>query len=297
MTEIGYGRNLGRVGYRPIRMTWRIITLAIAATFVVSACGSPDGAVESDDASADTTSTQPTTTAPQTVDDGSGGPSEGTEPNGDWILVSGVQVVDGYPISLTINELEFGGRAACNQYGGTILIGDDVWELSEMFMTEMACEPAVMDAEQAYLSAMNEVDGWYVTDGALTLTGPDPELVFEPAPEVPTEALVGTEWVLESVIQDDAASSTVGDPATLLLSDDGTLIGSTGCRTLTGTWVEADGQIFFPDFAADGECSDEVSRQDGIVVTVLGDGFRATIDGDVLTLTSMGDEGLVYRSS
>jgi hypothetical protein len=31
------------------------------------------------------------------------------------------------------------------------------------------------------------------------------------------------------------------------------------------------------------------------VVTVLGDGFRAVVDDRTLTLTSLGEQGLVYR--
>lgn len=272
-------------------------TLALASTLVVVACASADGSGQSDgDGVADTTSSTSTTVPQDQLDSGGGGASSGTEPNGDWILVSGVPLVDGYPISFSFDEPEFGGRAACNQYGGMVDIGDDVWELGQMYMTEMACEPGVMESEQAYLAALGEVSGWFSADGVLTLTGPDPELVFERAPEVPTEALVGTAWTLVAVVENDAVSSTVGDPATLVLSDDGTVAGSTGCRTLSGSWIEADGQIFFPEFGADGECPPDVAGQDNVVVTVLGDGFRATIEGDVLTLTSMGGEGLVYRT-
>jgi hypothetical protein len=89
--------------------------------------------------------------------------------------------------------------------------------------------------------------------------------VFNRAPQVPTEALVGTTWILETILDGDVAATPIGDAATLLLD-------------------------------ADGECSQDVVDQDGIVVTVLGDGFRPTIEGDLLTITSMGDQGLVYRS-
>ena len=50
------------------------------------------------------------------------------------------------------------------------------------------------------------------------------------------------------------------------------------------------------EMTAHGECPAELEAQDGHVVTVLGDGFSAGVDGQLLTLTSSGDLGLVYRS-
>ncbi len=88
-----------------------------------------------------------------------------------------------------------------------------------------------------------------------------------------------------------------GEPATLELRADGTLVGSTGCRSLSGSYTVAGDEVVFTEFSADGECPSELQSQDDQVVTVLGDGFTVEIDGDRLTLTSSGSEGLVYRKS
>ncbi len=272
-------------------MKWRFIVLAVLVVVVASACADP----------ASTTDTQPTGELPLDSTTSTSPPTDGQPASlvpieGEWILVSGVPLVDGYPISLSASVNEIGGRAACNQYGGSAVIDGDTIAIGNMFMTEMACEPAVMDAESAYLTAIGAVTTWAIVDGQLHLSGSDEPLVFDRAPEVPTEALVGTTWVLDTLVRDDMAFMAIGDPATLLLLEDGTVTGSTGCRTLTGTWIESDAQIFFPEFAADGECPDDLWAQDNLVVTVLGDGFTASIDGDLLSLTSMGNEGLVYRA-
>lgn len=273
-------------------MKWRLIVLAVLVVMAAAACADP----------ASTTDTQPTgalppdsTTSTSQVTDGQ--PASLTPIEGEWVLVSGVPLVDGYPISLSASVNEFGGRAACNQYGGSAVIDGDTISIGEMFMTEMGCEPAVMDAESAYLTALGAITNWAIVDGQLRLEGSGETLVFDRAPEVPTEALVGTTWILDTLVQDDMAFTTVGEPATLLLHEDGTVTGSTGCRDLSGTWIESDAQIFFPEFAADGECPDDIWEQDNLVVTVLGDGFTASIDGDLLSLTSMGNEGLLYRAT
>ncbi len=103
-------------------------------------------------------------------------------------------------------------------------------------------------------------------------------------------------WILETLIEGETASTVGGDSATLLLTADGTLTASTGCRALTGTWLENGGVIVVPTLSADGECPSDLTRQDSLVVTVVADEFRAEVEGDRLTLTSMGGDGLVYRA-
>jgi hypothetical protein len=44
-----------------------------------------------------------------------------------------------------------------------------------------------------------------------------------------------------------------------------------------------------------GECPADLAEQDGHIVGVL-EGFRASIDGQQLTLTGDGGEGLIYRA-
>jgi len=109
---------------------------------------------------------------------------------------------------------------------------------------------------------------------------------------------------------DASVSSTVADadPATLHLDVDGTVRASTGCRTFDGEWIDTGDEVLLatfgqrddsPNVAADGTttCSDAVVAQEDHVLSVLGDGFRAEVDGDRLTLTSRDGLGLVYRAA
>lgn len=159
----------------------------------------------------------------------------------------------------------------------------------------MGCEPDVMAAESAYLTALPRVDRGARDDADLTLGGDGVELRFTLEPPVPTEALVGTTWTLDSLLDGGTAARAAGEPATLRLDEDGTLAGSTGCRRLTGAYVVNGDEVLFTDLAADGECPEELALQDGHVVEVLGDGFRVSVDADRLTLLSVGDRGLVYQ--
>ena len=221
------------------------------------------------------------------------------DPQGAWELEegTGVTLVPGHRITLEVEGEEIQGRAACNLYGGTMQLDDDSVTIGPLDQTAMECEPDVMDAERAYLDLLTGAETIAVDDDELVLTGAEGELRFALLPPVPEADLYDTTWTLETLIDGETSSSTSGDAATLTLGADGTISGSTGCRTLTGAYVVQGDEIIVTSMSADGSCpSDGMWRQDGHVVEVLGDGFRAEVDGDRLTLTSTGDLGLVYRA-
>lgn len=264
-------------------LRWRSATalLVLPALVVLGACGDADG------------------TASPAADD----PAAAT---GAWQLVDAehagvpLPLMDEHPVTLTIEASTFGGRSACNSYGGEVT--DGVLDVRTVGGTEMACEPGVMALEVAYHDALEVTDGRPRVDGdRLVLTGETTTLTFETLPPVPTAELLGTEWVLDSLVHGEAdsstVSSTVGDPATLLLHEDGSIQATTGCRTLTGRWVESGAEVLLPETAMAGECPPGAeSEQDDHVVAVLGDGFRPAVEGATLTLTDAGGLGLVYRA-
>jgi len=229
---------------------------------------------------------------------------QGGDPTGvAWELIEGrvngesLPVIDGYPITLSLTDEGFGGTAACNGYGGMYEIAGDQITFTELFRTEMACvEEGVMESEEMYLTGLLLVDTFSTSDDTLALTGEGVEVVFAALPPVPAAELTGTVWVLESLVEGDAVSSVAGDRATLELFTDGSMLGSTGCRNLHGSYVVSGAEVTMTEMSAEGQCQPELETQDGHVVTVLGDGFRAMVDGDVLTLTALGNQGLVYRA-
>lgn len=206
-------------------------------------------------------------------------------------------LVDDFPITLEVIGSRIAGRA-CNDYGATIVAVGDGIELRELAMTAMACvDERIMTAEAAYTAALEGVRRIATEGEHLLLTGPGISLRFDRLPELPTADLVGTTWTLESVFVGDVAASPMGEPATLLLREDGTFSGSTGCRAFDGTWIEGTGQIQATSMAMDQtECPADLADQDSHVVSVIGDGFVPTVDGRLLTLTDPGGIGLVYRA-
>lgn len=205
-------------------------------------------------------------------------------------------VPTGHRITLRVDGEQVGGTAACNGYGSTWTVdGAHVRVGADIGQSAMGCAPDVQAAESRYLGALPRVETGVRDGGQLRLSGDGVDLTFVAQEPAPVADLVGATWVLESTLVRGVESAVAGEPATLLLADDGTLSGSTGCRTLTGEYDVSGDEVHFWSLGADGECPDELWAQDSHVVEVLGDGFQADVDVDGrLVLSSVGQIGLMY---
>ncbi|MEM9465225.1 MAG: META domain-containing protein [Actinomycetota bacterium] len=282
------------VPWRPAVATLVAVALVVAGVVVLRS-GSDDDVIaadpERDDGEPESTIGEPDITATADALDGTA-----------WSLVAGtgpsgaVTIVEGWPITITFSGDAFGGTAACNGYGGVYELDADGPIGREIGRDDMGCLRDIQRSETAYLAALAVVEEAMVRDGRLVLTGPDgTELVYERVPSIPVDDLVGRTWRLTGLVRDGEMVAPSGGPATLRLEPDGTLSGSTGCRTLAGEWTIVGERMRFGSFRAEGDCSTGLADQDGLVVTVLGDGFTPSLDDDVLELTATGGNGLVYR--
>jgi heat shock protein HslJ len=241
-----------------------------------------------------------------------GGATPGTagpDPTGDWTLVEGtgpegaIPILPDSPITLTVDGTQWGGVAACNSYSGTFEVdGEEVTQVHAIAVTEMACmDDAVMASEAAYLAALPAVEELRVAEGQLVLRGPDVELVFAAVPAEPDAALVGTPWRLESLVwglgPDGAVSPAIGE-ATLLLGEDGTISGSTGCNRFSGGY-ELDGTTLTagPLATTRMACEEALMDQERAVLDVLDAGpLELTLDGSTLRVAGTDDRALDYRA-
>lgn len=221
--------------------------------------------------------------------------------DGEWRLTGGVHDSDPLPlpadapITLVIADGEAGGRAACNSYAGTLSVDGDRLSIGAMSLTEMGCDPAVMEAESRYIAALSEAARWERTGDVLTLAGETVELTYALVPQMADAVLVDTLWTLDGLVDGDAVSSTVAgaEPATLELRDDGTLSGTTGCRTYAGRYQAEGTTVIVSDLVNDDRACPDFADQDEHVLAVIGERWTYEIEGNRLTL-SAGDLGLIY---
>ncbi|UOY01104.1 META domain-containing protein [Blastococcus sp. PRF04-17] len=235
-----------------------------------------------------------------------GGPAAGSpDVAGEWELTEGT--ADGVALpsagaTLRLADGQAGGVSFCNRFSGSYSLDGDAITFEGLGGTEMGCDPDVMAAESAFLGGLGGVDTVARDGEALLLTGEGVRLRFTPVAAVPASALEGTRWALDTLTEGQdgsaTASSTVGEPAVLLLDPDGTAEASTGCRSITGRWLVEDGALVVDDLLVGGEdCPPDVTAQDQHVVAVLESGPAMEIREDRLTLTAPDGRGLSYRDA
>jgi heat shock protein HslJ len=156
------------------------------------------------------------------------------------------------------------GNAGCNDYFGSYETDGSSVVISDLGSTLISCEDPFGSVEARYLGALGAVSEWSIADdGALVLTGSGGELVFDPeagieASEPPAEAtiapsdggttaIVGPTWTLTSFL---GLAVRGLEPATLVLSDDGTLSGDAGCNDYHGSYELTGDTITISDVGA-----------------------------------------------
>ena len=188
-----------------------------------------------------------------------------------------------------------GANAGCNHMGGAAEWTNGTLVVRDLAMTEMGCP-----------DGRNEQDSWFIqvltgspkvdlsgndltlTQGALTIRFTDREVVD------PDRPLAGTDWVVDTILDGDAASSVPpSPPATLRINDAGTFEATTGCAggTLTGSAGARSGRISFIDVKAT-ECATESNALDAAVRAVLRGEVSYEIKADRLVLTGADGHGL-----
>jgi heat shock protein HslJ len=230
---------------------------------------------------------------------GGGSPSDGVV--GEWELVSGTAAGQPLPqpadvrATLTFDGEQAGGSSFCNHYSAGYTVDGDSVRFEAIGGTEMGCDPEIMAAETAYMTALGTVQTFARDGDDLVLTGEDVELRFRPLTPVPTSRLAGTDWVLDTLIDGETASSVVG-ASRLRFEPDGTFTGTTACHTLSGRWQPTGDEVQFPDFAVEEiDCPPDFAAQDAHELAVLGDGFQLSIEGNRMTALDADGRGLVYR--
>ena len=194
-----------------------------------------------------------------------------------------------------------GGSTACNGYfvDGPAVDGDK-WLAVGFGVTEMGCQSDLMDAQFEYLEVLATMSVVTVSETVLELSDTDGTsfLRFDRVIPAPDSALAGPTWVLESLIEGDAVSSTIGgaEHATLVLGSDGLVTGTDGCGSLSGSY-EIDGDAIRWSITIDPGtgCDDRFVEQSAHIEDVLAADTTYRINGPRLVLTAPDGTGLEYR--
>jgi heat shock protein HslJ len=215
-------------------------------------------------------------------------------------------LVDGSEITLSFPE---DGRitfdSGCNHMDGTLGIEDDRLVVSEISMTEMACDPIELMDQEQWLAGVMDADPSYALDGErLRLESGDVviELVDREVAD-PDRPLEGTTWQLDGMVQgggpDSAASSApVGVTATLLFEGGNVTLVNEGCNGGRGAAEVGDGTIRFDGIMLTRMgCPDPQAEVEAAITSVLQGEVTYEIQATSLTITHPDGQALTFQAA
>lgn len=146
---------------------------------------------------------------------------------------------------------ELTGSDGCNQYSGPFKTDGQDIAVGQLTSTLIGCEPLLGAQAQAFSEALTGASTWRLTEaGGLELRGHG-DVLAEPMVEPPQASdgavpvLVGKAWVLQEL----GGAVLVDVEPTLTFGGDGTVSGSAGCNTFSGTYALDGGDLSFGPLA------------------------------------------------
>ena len=237
--------------------------------------------------------------------------STGGEPWGRTFLSTSVTengqpkpLVEGTRITLNFfaDGHRLGAQAGCNQMGGPASFQGGRLVVNDMATTEMGCDPPRHAQDEWLARFLTSKPSWVRSGSTLTLDNGSVRVVLEDREVAdPDRPLRGTKWVVDTIVEREAASSVpTGVEAYLTFEDDKSFRGNTGCNGMGGNSVvdEAGSTITFSEvITTKMACDDDRMRVERAVLATLDGEVRYQIDADVLRLDGPGGRGLRLRAA
>lgn len=274
------------------RSGFSVLSVTVLTALLATGCGARGGSVEPGGQPGEV-STEPT---------------ESAEPDGRLALLGEYvatavstegkpkALVDGTAVSLRFtDDSRLVANAGCNTLSGPVdLLGGRV-EVRDLSMTDMGCDQP-RHAQDEWLSAfLSAKPAWRADGETVVLTGADSELTLA---RKAARQLVGTRWVVDTVIDGQVAGSAPqGSKAFLIFDANGTLQVGAGCNTGSTTYNStADTITVDPPILTLMACTPEVMALEQAVVAVLDGTVKYRLDSETLTLTAVNGKGIAMRA-
>lgn len=212
--------------------------------------------------------------------------------------VEGTPIPGGGPLMVSfVAPDRIAGTAGCNRATGTADFSNGTITTGPMATTMMAC-PGERGGSDAWLTGFFEANPAWALDGdTLRLRTADSTVtLLDRKVAQPDRPLTGTTWVVDSTISPTAVTSSRAieeSSPTLQIASDGSVTGSTGCNTFTGTaQISGDTVTFGPLATTRMACAADVAEVERAVLTALDGSTTATVDSDRLRLMNANGNGL-----
>ena len=221
-----------------------------------------------------------------------GGSPSAALPGTSWLVrtIGGTATLPDAPATMTFAaDGTVSGASGCNQFSGGYTVDGDKLTVTQLASTMMACEPEKMAQEQAFTSALTSATSYSISElGELTIQG-QAAIVADAATQAPTPAgsaagLEGTTWSLADAAALGAQPAADAIP-TIVFGADGTVSGTAGCNTFSGTYT-ADGATltFGPLASTKMACPEPAMTVEGAYLGALAGvtGYTIGADGNLV---------------
>jgi heat shock protein HslJ len=255
-----------------------ISALAIAGTLLLAACGDDSSSSSASDSSAVSTDAL----------NGTG-----------WTLdIAGLNVPGADKVLPTIAFADgsVSGSAGCNTFTGSYTATADTLTLGQLATTTKACGKVETAVETIVLERLGKVAGYTMTADTLTLTDSSGAklLTYAPAPS----GLVGN-WVATGYLNADKSafeSVIIESEITAVFGPDGTVAGSSGCNTYSGSYTVDNGALTISQMISTQKACDTptgVMDQESAYLAALQSSVSFQNDGATLTLMNADGQNTV----
>jgi heat shock protein HslJ len=187
-------------------------------------------------------------------------------------------------------------RAGCNIMQGAVDTSGGKLVLRDgLAMTTMGCDQARQAQDLFVSGALGASPSWELKGDQLIITAGSTTFDLAPREAVrPDKELVGTTWVLDTMIDGEVASSMTADaPEVTLVFDGKRVVADTHCNGVSAEYTIADDRIVFESSAMTKmACEPEIMRGETAVFDVLSGEATYEITDGRLALTSSSGKGI-----
>ncbi|MCE7006036.1 META domain-containing protein [Kibdelosporangium philippinense] len=196
-------------------------------------------------------------------------------------------LADGTQIQFEITDKgELQLRAGCNHMSGPADTGNARLAVASLTQTEMGCDKVRLDQDQWLADIVEAKPNWELTGDTLKLKTADTEIVFGAKQATQLE---GPTWVTTTVVESDIARPAQV-PAWLTFNS-GTVLVTTRCNTVEGSYQATSETIIFRDLKSTGGSCPEADA----ITPILDGEFNYKINNESLSLTHASGRGLQLR--
>ncbi|SEK21152.1 META domain-containing protein [Rhodococcus maanshanensis] len=216
--------------------------------------------------------------------------------------VEGAPIPGGGPLTVEfVGQDRISMTAGCNRGNSTVDLSDGTVVTGPIATTMMACVGDTAGADE-WMTSLFEADPAWTLDGdTLRLTTSDTSVTLvDKKIANPDRPITGTTWVVDQLISPTAVTTSVAletAAPTLLIGDDGSVSGSTGCNRMTGTAQVAGDKVTFGPLATTMmACEPDVAEVERAVLGVLNGETTFTVDADRARVMQADGDGLGLRA-